>query len=652
MTAPALPRPEYPRPQFVREPWINLNGTWTCELDHSRSGYDAAEMLRGGDGDRHSRRLWQSRGFGQPIAVPFCPESRLSGIGYTDFIEMMWYHRKLAIPADWQERILLHFGAVDYHCDIFLDGKLAGRHAGGQCAFVFDIARFVKPGATYDLVLCIRDNTRGYVQPSGKQSPWHHSRGCHYTRVTGIWQTVWMEAAPTCGLRDVHIIPDLDGPCFHLVPDYWAVAGGHALRATLRSDGAAVATVTKPQVSGVPLALGIPDPRPWAPGSPHLYDIDLEVLDASGAVVDRVRSYAGLRKIHIEGARIFLNNQPLYQRLVLDQGFYPDGIWTAPSDEALRRDIELSMAAGFNGARLHQKVFEPRFHYWADRLGYLTWGESSSWGCNTASFEGRDNFLREWREIVLRDRNHPSIVTWTPWNEAWWAQDEEQFGRTLNESYALTKALDTTRPVHTSSGGAHCRTDIWSVHCYDQSGPGLARVVAARQDGNLERIQKALGDAAPYAGQPVLVDEFGGIKWQADGGDATAWGYGEAPKTAEEFHRRLEELVAAIVALAPQGDLSQRCSAFSNPCSVSKQTGSRSAEDLAAESSLPNTEHRALNTPPSAPCQPVGFCYTQLTDVEQEVNGVYTYARQPKLDMARIRAAFSQAAHEAKDTRP
>ncbi len=538
--------------------------------------------------------------------MPFCPESRLSGVGYTDFIEMLWYHRKLAVPTDWQERIMLHFGAVDYQCDVFIDGRLAGRHAGGQCAFAFDIARFVKPGETHDLVLCVRDNVRGYVQPSGKQSPWHHSRGCHYTRVTGIWQTVWMESVPHCGLRDVQIIPDLDGARFHLLPTYWAVANGHDLRATASSGGTAVATVTRPQVNGVPLTLDLPDPKPWAPGSPHLYDLELEVLDAGGAVIDRVRAYAGLRKIHIAGGRVYLNNRPLYQRLVLDQGYYPDGIWTAPSDDALRRDIELAMAAGFNGARLHQKVFEPRFHYWADRLGYLTWGEASSWGCNTASIEGRDNFLREWREILLRDRNHPSIITWTPWNEAWWSQNEEQFGRTLTETYELTKALDPTRPAHAASGGAHCRTDIWSVHSYEQTGAGLARVATALQDANLERVQRALGDAAPYAGQPVLLDEFGGIKWKVAGEAArdNDWGYGDAPKSLDDFYSRLEDLVATVAALAT-GDQSPASGASHIPAIT-------------------------------------GYCYTQLTDVEQEVNGIYTYDRKPKFNMARIRAAFSR----------
>ena len=547
-----IPRPEHPQPQFERADWINLNGEWAFAFDPGRSGLE--------------RELFRSRGFDRTITVPFCPESRLSGVGHTDFIETLWYHRRIEIPAAWRERVLLHFGGVDYRCDVFVDGRLAGRHAGGQCAFAFDITRFVQPGGTHDLVVWVCDDVRGYVQPSGKQSPKLLSHGCHYTRVTGIWQTVWLERVPANALRDVQIIPDLDGGRFVLMPRF---DGDPApLTVTAHTGETAIG-------SGV-VVLPLREPRAWRPGDPFLYEFDF----AAGK--DRVCSYAGLRKIHVVGGRIFLNNAPLYLRLVLDQGYYPDGIWTAPSDTALKGDIELAMAAGFNGARLHQKVFEPRFHYWADRLGYLTWGEASSWGCNAASFEGRDNFLREWREIVVRDRNHPSIIAWTPWNEAWWIQNEEQFGRTLVESYELTKALDPTRPVHTASGGAHCRTDIWSVHSY---GPDLVKVIAARQDGNLERAQKTLAASALYAGQPYVVAEFGGIKMEGDG-----WGYGGAAKSADEFYRRLDEQVKTIRA---QSDVT-------------------------------------------------GFCYTQLTDVEQEQNGIYKYDRSRKFDTTSIAEIIGQ----------
>lgn len=532
-----IPRPEHPQPQFERADWINLNGEWSFTFEP-------------GQPDRK-------------ILVPFCPESALSGVGHTDFIETIQYQRPFAIPAEWRERVVLHFGGVDYRCDVLIDGQLVGRHAGGQCAFAFDVTRFVKPGGEHELRVAVRDDVRGYVQPSGKQSPKRESHGCHYTRVTGIWQTVWLESVPVSGLRDVQIIPDLDGGRFVFVPT---------------SDGpVTVRAHTGETATGVGVVvLELREPRAWSPRDPFLYELEFSVG------TDRVRSYAGLRKIHCNGNRLLLNNEPVYLRLVLDQGYYADGIWTAPSDAALKRDIELAMAAGFNGARLHQKVFEPRFHYWADRLGYLTFGEAASWGCNPASFEGRDNFLREWREIVVRDRNHPSIIAWTPWNEAWWIQNEEHFGRSLIETYELTRALDPTRPVHTASGGAHCRTDIWSVHSY---GPDLANVIATRQDANLERAQKTLAESAPYAGQPYLVAEFGGVKVEGEG-----WGYGDVAKSAEEFYRRLDEQVKTI----------------------------RAAVDV------------------------TGFCYTQLTDVEQEQNGIYRYDRSAKFEMKRVAEIFSQ----------
>lgn len=582
-TAADVPRPEYPRPQFVRESWQNLNGAWTCEIESDETGRrETAEPT-----DRRT-----ATGLSRPITVPFCPESRLSGIGHTGFIPRIWYHRAVEIPADWTERILLHFGGVDYHCDCFIDGVLVGRHAGGQAAFAFDISPFVRPGSRHDLVLLVGDDVRSGLQPAGKQSHTPKSAGCHYTRVTGIWQTVWMEPVPRLGLRDLSIVPDLDRSRLHVTPVFWSVASGHTIRVTLLDSGREVSSVSAPQADGMPLAVDVPDAKPWSPETPHLYDLRVEVLDPRGKAIDTVGSYAGLRKVHLENGRIHLNNRPIFLRLVLDQGYYPDGIWTAPTDDALRQGIELSRAAGFNGARLHQKVFEPRFHYWADRLGYLTWGEAASWGCNAAKPEGRDNFLHEWRAIVARDRNHPSIIAWTPWNEVWAADNEEQVARTLRDTFDLTRALDPTRPVHTASGGAHVATDIWTVHCYDQTAAGLAAVILAGEDATLAKVQRAHAEATPRAGLPLFVGEFGGIKWNTpdSGAPQENWGYGDAPKDKETFLRRLDDLVDAVLAV-----------------------------------------------PGCA-----GYCYTQLTDVEQEVNGIYTYDRREKFDMQRVRAAFSR----------
>jgi len=578
MSNTPLPRPEYPRPQFVREDWINLNGLWTYVFDPGKSG-----MQRG---------LQASHGFEAPINVPFCPESALSGVQHTDFIEMMWYHRTIKIPASWaSKRILLHFGAVDYESEVFVDRQSVGRHWGGTSSFTYDITRHVRPGTSHDLVLYVRDETRSGVQPGGKQCPDYKSRRCHYTRTTGIWQTVWMEAVDPRGLEGCQIVPDLDGSRFVLLPRFYALERGLRFRATLLDGETVVSQVEMPAGNHLPCSLPIDAPKTWSPANPFLYDLTLQVL-SEGQVIDSVYAYAGLRKIHVEGNQVYLNNEPLYLRLVLDQGFYPDSIWTAPSDAALKQDIKLSMAAGFNGARLHQKVFEPRFHHWADRLGYLTWGESSSWGIDVKEPVSARNFLSEWREIVERDRNHPSIIAWTPFNETHDTGDGRQHNRLHADAYDLTRALDPTRPINDASGYVHVKTDLWTVHSYQQDPAILKEMLTPDEQGRVFRNFPE--KETDYQGQPYIIDEFGGIKWiptqelvYAD----NSWGYGQDPTTLDEFYQRLEGLVDAVLSV----------------------------------------DHIC------------GFCYTQLTDIEQEQNGVYNYDRTPKFDMERIARTFTKA---------
>lgn len=574
---PSIPRPEYPRPQFQRADWVNLNGPWTFTFDPGKSGME--------------RNLNHATGFDQQIIVPFCPESQLSGVGYTDFIEMMWYHRKLSIPDAWEgKRILLHFGGIDFESEVFIDGQSVGRHWGGTVSFCHEITRYVKPGSEHDLVVYVRDEIRSGVQPSGKQSARYASHDCNYTRTTGIWQTVWMEAVDSYGLKSISIIPDLDNARFILTPTFYAMRRGLQFCATLHEPGqtAPVSQATVAATNGAPIILPIAQPKPWSPESPFLYDLDLEVKDEAGAVFDHVASYAGLRKVHIEDGHVFLNNQPYFLRLVLDQGFYPTGIWTAPDDNALKHDIELSMQAGFNGARLHQKVFEERFHYWADRLGYLTWGETSSWGMDVKDVRSARNFLSEWQEIVCRDRNHPSIIAWTPFNETWDTGDRRQHNRVHIDAYELAHALDPTRPVNDASGYAHARTDLWTVHTYEQDPKTLSELMDLKEGQPWRNFPDR---ECNYEGQPYLVDEFGGIKWVPPDRrpfSDISWGYGEGPKSLEEFYQRLEGLVNAL---------------YSHP-------------------------------------HIVGYCYTQLTDVEQEQNGIYNYDRSPKFDMSIIRRIF------------
>ena len=573
------PRSEYPRPQFVREDWINLNGTWSYEFDFSHSGMD--------------RRLFESEGFENAIVVPFAPQSELSGVGFKDFISEMWYHRTINVPQDWAgKKIILHFGAVDYIASVYIDGRIAGRHWGGSSSFSLDITRLVTPGQDHNLVVRVEDDERSGQYAKGKQCGRFASFGCEYTRTTGIWQTVWIEPVSKTGLKDVYIVPDLDQSRFVVEPSYYGLGAGQQLRVTVKDGSKTVSSCTVP-ASGQSFAeLPVKKAKTWSPESPFLYDIELEVLDAEGNVTDKALSYAGMRKVHIEGNRIYLNNEPVYLRLVLDQGFYPDGVWTAPSDEALKHDIELSMAAGFNGARLHQKVFEPRFHYWADRLGYLTWGESASWGANINDPLSARNFLTEWEETVIRDRNHPSIIMWTPFNETWEHPEDREAAREacrmVSDVYKLTKNLDY-RPCHDVSGNYHVMTDVFSVHQYMQNPEDLKKWLTP-VDG-LVRHHDLEHREVEYDGQPYLVDEYGGIKWVVGQEfSEISWGYGDAPKTLDEFYERLEALTDVILG-------------FDHIC---------------------------------------GYCYTQLTDVEQEQNGIYNYDRTPKFDMEKIRAVFTR----------
>ena len=578
-TPDSMPRPEYPRPQFVREDWVNLNGTWSYEFDFSRSGMD--------------RRLFESDGFEGSITVPFAPQSELSGVGFKDFIPEMWYHRTLSVPDGWAgKRIILHFGAVDYIASIYIDGKIAGRHWGGSSSFDVDITRLVNPGQEHDLVVRVEDDERSGQYAKGKQCGRYDTFGCEYTRTTGIWQTVWMEPVPMTGLKDAYIVPDLDQSRFMVEPSYYGLEAGQQLRVKILDGDKVVSQKTVPASSQSSVDLPVKKVKTWSPESPFLYNVELEVLSADGTVTDKVLSYAGMRKVHIVGNRIFLNNEPVYLRLVLDQGFYPDGVWTAPSDEALKHDIELSMAAGFNGARLHQKVFEPRFHYWADKLGYLTWGESASWGANINNPLSARNFLTEWEETVVRDRNHPSIIMWTPFNETWEHPEDREAAREacrmVSDVYELTKNLDY-RPCHDVSGNYHVVTDVFSVHQYMQN-PDDLKAWLAPVDGHVRQTDLEHREVE-YDGQPYLVDEYGGIKW-VDGQEYSeiSWGYGDAPKTLEEFYERLEALTDVILG-------------YGHIC---------------------------------------GYCYTQLTDVEQEQNGIYNYDRTPKFDMEKIRAVFSK----------
>jgi beta-galactosidase/beta-glucuronidase len=593
----SIPRPEYPRPQFVRPDWLCLNGEWQFEIDQGDSGLERGLLERELSGT---------------ITVPFCPEAPLSGVGNPDFMDAVWYRRTITIPEGWADRrVLLHFQAVDYDTTVWVDGAEVARHRGGFTPFSCEIPG-AQAGKAYTIVVRARDDHQT-PKPRGKQSREYAGQGALYGRITGIWQTVWLEPVLDVWLQRPRITPDLANGMFRLVqPLAGARRPGLTLRATLRDKQGVVVSAGCVASANFAPQLDLPIPaerrRLWSPQDPFLYDLEIELLDGE-ALVDRATSYAGLRSVTIEGKAIKLNGQTIFQRLVLDQGFYPDGILTAPSDEALVQDIELSFAAGFNGARLHQKVFEERFLYHADRMGYLVWGEFPDWGC---SGEGpRENhqrpgpsYITEWLEAIERDYSHPSIIGWCPLNETW--QQLHDRTTVLDDvtrgMFLATKAMDPTRPVLDASGYSHRvpESDVYDSHDYDQNPATFRERHAGLAEG--KPYLNSGWDGAKlisiaYRGQPYFVSEFGGIWWNPDAKpDEDSWGYGERVKSIEEFYTRFEGLCAALL---------------DDPLMF-------------------------------------GYCYTQLTDVYQEQNGIYTFDRRTKFDMERIRAIQQrQAAIEA-----
>ncbi|GGQ57950.1 glycoside hydrolase family 2 protein [Streptomyces flaveolus] len=593
MHTPSVPRPEYPRPQFVRRDWLNLNGTWQFETDQGDSGLERGLLDRALTGE---------------ILVPFAPESELSGVGDTDFLEAVWYRRRFTPPAEWAgRRVLLHFGAVDHDTTVWVDGTEVVRHRGGFTPFTADLGDLA-PGREVEITVRARDPKSG-PQARGKQAVQYANHDCNYTRTTGIWQTVWAEPVPETHLRRPRITPDLAGAAFLLELPLSSNRPGHRVRAVLSDDAGEVCRAeVRADLDLAPrLHLALPEDRrrEWSPEDPFLYGLRLELLDADGEVADTVESYAGLRAVGIRGRTVLLNGRPRFQRLVLDQGWYPDGLMTAPSDEALVRDIELAMEAGFNGARLHQKVFEERFLYHADRLGYLVWGEFGDWGCEVGGSSGDNqrpdaSFVAQWLEAVERDYSHPSIVGWCPLNETYQKLHDRitQLDDVTRAMFLATKAMDTSRPVIDASGYSHrvLETDVYDSHNYEQDPAAFRQLMSGLAKGEpfVNAYENGAAYSQPYRGQPYFVSEFGGIWWDPEaaaeqsGSDRTvSWGYGDRVRTEDEFHERFAGLTGVL-----------------------------------------------LEDP-----EMFGYCYTQLTDVFQEQNGVYRFDRGAKLDIARIREA-------------
>ena len=562
-----LPRPEFPDPQFQRKDWINLNGEWEFRYDNELSGEEKEYFKADTE-------------FDKKITVPFCPESKLSGIGNVDFIYGVWYRRTVEIPEKYQsKRVVLHFGACDYKTRVWIDGEFVGEHKGGYLSFFFDITKYINKNSI-TITVFAKDDTRDPMQPRGKQCEKFHSCGCDYTRTTGIWQTVWLEATEKEYIKSFKFYPNAENGSLDI---QGVVVGDGKFEAVAYYENKIMGAASAVSHGGtVNLHLDLKEKHLWSVGDGKLYDIELRFCG------DTVNSYFGLRSVKIEDMKFKLNNETVFQRLVLDQGFYPDGIYTAPTEEDLIKDIQLSIDAGFNGARLHQKVFEPRFLYHCDKMGYIVWGEYGNWGVDHSQPESVYSFLPEWMSEIERDFNHPSIIGWCPFNETWDIAGRKQYDDLLAVVYDVTKAMDTTRPCIDTSGNYHVKTDIFDIHDYEQD----TRLFKERFDklmseGTLFDNHRA---RQHYNGEPTFISEYGGIK--VNDGSTDSWGYGDDARDEAEVIARYKGLTEAIL-----------------------------------------NNNKML-----------GFCYTQLYDIEQEQNGLYKYDRTPKYDISRFKEINTQKA--------
>ena len=567
---PNAPRPEFPRPQFDRGDanWLNLNGPWEYQTDRGLTG--------------EQRNYQNGAPFSETITVPFCRESELSGIGDKDFCEGVWYRKTLTLPADWAgKRVLFHIGACDYYTKVWVNGQYMGDHIGGYVAFSYDITKALKEGEN-TITVGVEDHLRTGTQPGGKQSMLYHSYGCSYTRTTGIWQTTWLECVPMDYIASTKYYPDIERG--KLVIEALTVGGeGMTLTAKATYEGKDMGVGTTVVHGGKALVeVPLDELHLWEVGNGRLYDLELTMGD------DVIASYFGMRKIECRDGFFYLNGKAVFQRLVLDQGFYPDGIYTASSLSELEADIDRSLAMGFNGARLHQKVFEPLFLSLCDKKGYIVWGEHANWCLDISREAAYQNFLPEWCEIMVRDFNHPAIIGWCPLNETQMNQNPH-FVKLLA---TITRQYDTTRMYIDASGWAHIEglTDIMDLHDYEQDPAKFAAKLAPLTEGGTYNVHWHAGPHHAMEAKPTFVSEYGGIRWAPK--EDAGWGYGQAPMSEEEFINRFKGLSEAILFHPKMGAL----------------------------------------------------CYTQLTDVEQEVNGLYTYDRVAKFDPAIMHAVLTQKA--------
>ena len=650
----ADPSGGHPFPQLRRSHWCSLDGPWSFAYDDDETGLE---------------RDWPSCGVNErTIAVPFPPESERSGVGDTGYHPVVWYSRTLATadlvragrPAQ-GERVLLHFGAVDYRASVWIDGQLVGEHEGGHVPFALDITRALPDGGE-DALLVVRaeDRPLDAGQPRGKQDWQPEPHNIWYSRTTGIWQSVWLEAVPRTAIAELAWTPSRACDAVELaVTTTRPVPAGSRITARLTIEGhlLAEATARLPETTTAGLTIDLREQVHgqhyekllWSPEHPRLIGAEVMLASAKapltggraatvapGSVPDVVASYLGLRSVGTRHRRFLLNGRPYYVRAVLEQGFWPDSHLAAPDDGARRDEVALIKRLGFNAARLHQKIEDPRLLYWADRLGLLLWGEMpASYEFTTQSIT---RLVAEWGAAVRRDRSHPSIITWVPINESWGVQHlahrPEQ--RALSRALAdLTRAIDPSRPVVSNDGWEHTCSDIISIHDYDAD--DLAVTLRYAEEDRLEALLAGLGPAGrsitvqgPVDREaPVMVTEFGGIRYLPDG-ERTDGGEGAAGATNGR------------AAASSAGAGGARSAAGAEETGTSEDWEDEEDETTWGYTTADGPEDfeaRLRRTFGALQASPhlAGFCYTQLTDTMQEANGLADAYRRPKISAKVIR---------------
>lgn len=592
-------RAEYPRPQFVRRDWLCLNGEWDFDFD---------------DKNVAKKEHWEKNAvrLSRKIQVPFCYESKMSGIGDTSYHDRVFYKREFEVPKEWGEkRVLLHFCAVDYECQIYVNEKLCKEHTGGNVGFSVDITDYLVEG-TQTLAVGVYDPAKDETIPRGKQFWEEESAGIWYTRTTGIWQSVWMEPVSNTYLSHVKFTPDIDRDIVTLEAEFSSFEEGMKLETTITFKGEHICTdvyeVNNKDVFKRSIHLSKDhifysavhgNSRCWSPHNPALYDVSFRLIKGQN-VLDEAAGYFGMRKIHVENGITYLNNSPYYFKLVLDQGYWRDGILTAPKDSDFEYDIQMMKDMGFNGCRKHQKVEDARFLYHADKMGFLVWGEMAA-ACLFTD-QGIERYAKEWFEILRRDYNHPSIVAWVPFNESWAVPNIELDVRQQNQTmgmYYMLKSLDPTRLVVNNDGWEMTKSDICAIHNYahgstkePQKQEFFKRTMKEMElllsPTHAGRSVYAKGYA--YGGEPILITECGGINYNSD--EKNNWGYTSA-QNEEDYLAQYAHVIHGIL-----------------------------DSDIV-----------------------YGFCYTQLSDVEQETNGLLTYDRKPKCAPEKIKEINDRYRH-------